>query len=193
MIQLCSNFFGWCKISQILCHMFLFVKKVKYWLYFLDFSVKNHEGVVGELRNSNHIWFMSCTEKHQKITKFSGHPFIVNFTFEIYKYFSLVTWSLLRYLELKLLVTIQLVPNSLEDSLMSKCKGSRVWLMVQVYKNWINFWKVVFSFERTSRQCRAGMFERKRNWPTMVLKYCLSETIDIQENGGRGNHFLQNP
>ena len=114
--------------------MFLFVKTVKYWVYFLDFSVKNHEGVVGELRNSNHIWFMSCTEKHQKITKFSGHPFIVNFTFEIYKYFSLVTWSLLRYLELKLLVTIQLVPDSLADSLISKCNGSRVWLMVQVLK-----------------------------------------------------------
>ena len=113
----------------------LFVKTVKYWVYFLDFSVKNHEGVVGELRNSNHIWFMSCTEKHQKITKFSGHPFIVNFTFEIYKYFSLVTWSLLRYLELKLLVTIQLVPNSLADSLISTCKGSRVWLMVQFYNN----------------------------------------------------------
>ena len=74
--------------------MFLFVRTVKYWVYFLDFSVKNHEGVVGELRNSNHIWFMSCTEKHQKITKFSGHPFIVNFRFEIYKYFPniFITW-----------------------------------------------------------------------------------------------------
>ena len=74
--------------------MFLFVKTVKYWVYFLDFSVKNHEGVVGELRNSNHIWFMSCTEKYRKITKFSGHPFIVNFTFEIYKYFPniFITW-----------------------------------------------------------------------------------------------------
>ena len=78
----------------------------------------------------------SChVQKTPENKKFSGHPFIVNFTFEIYKYFSLVTWSLLRYLELKLLVTIQLVPNSLADSLISKCKGSRVWLMVQVYSS----------------------------------------------------------
>ena len=30
-----QTFFGWCKITQILCQMFFFVKKkVKYWVYF---------------------------------------------------------------------------------------------------------------------------------------------------------------
>ena len=59
LIQLCSigrvlvkqknyvqTFFGWCKISQILCQTFLFANKVKYWVYFLDLSVKKPEGLV---------------------------------------------------------------------------------------------------------------------------------------------------
>ena len=35
-----QTFFGWCKITQILCQVVFFVEKVKYWVYFLDLSVK---------------------------------------------------------------------------------------------------------------------------------------------------------
>ena len=103
--------------------MFLFVKTVKYWVYFFDFSVKNHEGVVGELQNSNHIWFMSCTEKHQKITKFSGHPFIVNLTFENIQIFHLYLHNLdhKRYLDSVFKGYVQLVPNNFIRILSAAC------------------------------------------------------------------------
>ena len=44
---LIKPFFGWCKMTQILCQIFFFVKKVKYWMYFFQLSVNNHEGLVG--------------------------------------------------------------------------------------------------------------------------------------------------
>ena len=43
-----QTFFGWCKITQILCQMFFFVKTVKYWVNFLDLSMKKPERLVRE-------------------------------------------------------------------------------------------------------------------------------------------------
>ena len=36
-----------------------------------------------------------------------------------------------------------------------------------------------------------GYYERKWNWPNIVLKYLLSETIHAQQNGRRGTHFAK--
>ena len=45
-----SNFvqtlFGWCKMTQILCQIFVFVKKVKYWVYSFHLSAKPPTTVV---------------------------------------------------------------------------------------------------------------------------------------------------
>ena len=60
-------------------------KKVKYWVYF-HLSVKNHEGLVGEL-DEIHTMYASCDAPKKKLKKSKqfGQPFIVNFTFEIWK------------------------------------------------------------------------------------------------------------
>ena len=56
----------------------------------------------------------------------------------------------LRYLELRFLANIQLVPKIMSDSLFSKCKGSRICLIV--------------SFQMGTQI----IFERKWNWSNVV-------------------------
>ena len=69
-----QTFFGWCKITQILCHMFFLVKKVKYWVYFLDLSVKNPKGWSDRLETWHAETLDPVLKKARKQQFYPGSP-----------------------------------------------------------------------------------------------------------------------
>ena len=69
-----QTFFGWCKMTQFFCQIFVFVKKIKYWVYFFHLSVKHSEGLVRPLWNLHHVCFMSFTKKSKKHKNGPGSP-----------------------------------------------------------------------------------------------------------------------
>ena len=90
-IYICSNLFGWWKMTKILWQIFIFVEKANIGclFFFCLWSILKGWSESYEIHTMYSSWHVQ--KKIKKDKKFSGQPFIVNFTFEILRY--------LKYLE----------------------------------------------------------------------------------------------